>query len=159
MCFRVKSPCILPSLIFQGTKAACPPAVRRGRLHCGGFRALKWSVFLPCLMWFNCNIGSMPSHWIPGAWALEILLRGELPSAVLKGRHIPAHHHTLFLKPESLYDFYYLKCSPECDLVTLEMQELLWMYCKIKCGLIPRSWTLLYGLFSGMWSWPCFPDS
>lgn len=41
ICFRVKWPCIFPSLIFQGTKAAWPPAIRRERLHCGDFRSLK----------------------------------------------------------------------------------------------------------------------
>lgn len=48
----------------------------------------------------------MPTHWILGVGFGDItLFCGELSSAVLKGRHSPARHHTLFLKPESLYDF------------------------------------------------------
>lgn len=94
-----------PTPYLQGPKAAWPPAIRRERLHCGGILDLWNCLVSPCLIRFNCNVGNMPSHWISGAWVLEMLLCGGLSSAAVKGTETPAHHHTLFLKPESLYDF------------------------------------------------------
>lgn len=84
--FRVKWPCIFPSLIFQGTKAVYDPQQLEGKDCIVGILGLWNCLVPPSLIRCNCNVGNMPSHWISGAWVLEMLLCGGLPSAVVKGR-------------------------------------------------------------------------